>query len=81
MASSIGSISASSSSDGAASRQFASTNSCGCLVSGSSWMGRRSMASTPNSTTMAAPAVTAAGFCRLRSEILIDLTPSTFRRD
>ncbi len=72
IASSIGSISASSSSAGAASRHSALTKSCGWRVSGSSWIGSRMSASTPNSSTMAAAAATAGGFWRQRSESFMD---------
>jgi len=72
IASSMGSIRASSSSAGAASRQLALTKSSGRRVSGSSWMGRRNSPRMPNSRTMAAAAATAAGFCMLRSDSRID---------
>ena len=72
MASSMGSMIASSSSEGAASRHSALMKSSGRRVSGSSWIGRRNSASTPNSSTIADAAATAAGFCAQRSEIFMD---------
>ncbi len=85
MASSIGSISASSTSLGAASRHCALMPSCGWRVSGSSWIGSLNSASAPNSTTTRAPAATAAGFdaenwvvCTALSPVGLEYGPAAF---
>jgi hypothetical protein len=64
MACSTGSISTSSTSAGAASRQPTLIHNCGRVVSGSSWIGSLSRARAPNSSTTRLAAAMAGGFFR-----------------